>query len=50
MDLDELLALLEPQNSIDPVSYQYFHQLFDKRTIIFNQDVSENLIETVFFH
>lgn len=48
MDLDELLALLEPQNSIDPVSYQYFHQLFDKRTIIFNQDVSENLIETVF--
>lgn len=48
MDLDELLALLEPQNSIDPVSYQYFHQLFDKRTIVFNQDVSENLIETVF--
>ena len=48
MDLEELLALLEPQNSIDPVSYQYFHQLFDKRTIIFNQDVSENLVETVF--
>ena len=48
MDLDELLSVLDPPNNIDPVSYQYFHQLFDKRTIIFNQDVSENLIETVY--
>lgn len=51
MNLEELLNnLLEQLQSsgIDPVSYQYFHQLFDKRTIIFNQDVSENLIETVY--
>lgn len=48
MDLDELLALLEPTNGIDPVSYQYFHQLLERRTIVFNRDVSENLIETVY--
>lgn len=48
MDLDELLSVLESPSNIDPVSYQYFHQLFDKRTIVFNQDVSENLIETVY--
>ena len=51
MNLEELLNnLLEQLQSsgIDPVSDQYFHQLFDKRTIIFNQDVSENLIETVY--
>ena len=34
--------------NLNPSNYQYFHQLFDKRTIIFNQDVSENLIETVY--
>ena len=48
MDLDELLELLTPTNQIDPVSYQYFHQLFDKRTIVFNQAITENIIETVY--
>lgn len=48
MDLDELLELLTPANQIDPVSYQYFHQLFDKRTIVFNSAITENIIETVY--
>ena len=48
MDLEELLEILNPTNSIDPVSYQYFHQLLNKRTVVFNTDVTENLVETVY--
>ena len=48
MNLDELLEILEPCSSIDPVTYQYFHQLLNNRTIVFNKDVEENLIETVY--
>ena len=46
MDL-EVLAIPE-KFGFDPVDYQYFHQLFQNRTIIFNQEVAENLIETVY--
>jgi len=43
----EFLTLPE-QVGFDPVSYQYFNQLLNHRTIIFNQEVEENLIETVY--
>lgn len=48
MDLDDLLNVLEPTGSINPVNYQYFHNLLERRTIIFNQDVQEDLVETVY--
>jgi len=32
--LDFLSALTE--TGLNPVDYQYFHQLFDNRTVIFN--------------
>ena len=48
IELDELLELLQTYTGISPVDYQYFHQLLNKRTIIFNQEVQENLIETVY--
>lgn len=44
--LEDLTALLNVQ-SIDPASYQYFTQLLENRTIIFNQEVDENIIERV---
>ena len=32
----EFLALPEKYSNVDIVSYQYFHQLLEKRTIVFN--------------
>ena len=33
---------------MSPETYQYFHQLFDNRTIIFNQEVEESLVECAY--
>lgn len=46
-DLDFLKIPLEI-SGLDPVNYHYFDQLINKRTILFNGEVSEDLIETVF--
>lgn len=46
MDLDFLS--IPDKFGMDPVDYQYFKQLLQNRTIIFNQEVEENLIETVY--
>lgn len=40
LNLDELLA-----TGIDPSLYQYYENLLNKRTIIFNQDIDETAIE-----
>ena len=42
-ELDFLNALAG--TDICPETYQYFHQLFDKRTIVFNGAVDESIIE-----
>lgn len=44
--LDDLVALLDTQ-SIDPATYQYFDKLMNQRTIIFNQEVDERIVERV---
>lgn len=44
--LEELVALLDTQ-SIDPATYQYFTKLLNERTIIFNQEVDEKIVERV---
>lgn len=44
--LEDLTSLLDIQ-SIDPASYQYFTQLLNNRTIIFNQEVDERIFERV---
>lgn len=46
MELD-FLALPE-HVGLDPKTYQYFHQLLNNRTIILNEELSEDLIETVY--
>ena len=46
MDFD--FPLLLDQVGFDPVLYQYFKQLLNNRTIIFNKEVAEDIIETVY--
>lgn len=43
---DAILALVE-DSGLDPVRYQYFHQLNDNRTIVFNTSVDESIVENV---
>ena len=48
MELDLDFLTLPQLAGFDPVNYQYFNQLLNKRTVIFNQEVDENIIETVY--
>lgn len=43
---DGFLALVE-DSGLDPIRYQYFHQLHDNRTIVFNTSVDESIVENV---
>lgn len=47
MDLEELFGEVE-KFGFDPITYQYFHQLFDKRTIVLNDYVSDETVEKVY--
>ena len=47
MDLDELFNAMQTYG-FDPTMYQYFNQLINHRTVIFNCDVQEDIIEKVF--
>lgn len=46
-DIDFLKIPLE-LSSLDPVTYQYFNQLLNHRTVVFNGEVSEDLVESVY--
>ncbi len=51
MDLEELLtSIYEKLNAVElsPTMYQYYHQLFNKRTIVLNDDVNEHIVEAVY--
>ena len=47
MDIEELFGDVE-KYGFDATTYQYFHQLFDNRTVLFNDDVHEDVVEKVF--
>lgn len=47
MDLDEIFTL-STSNGWDPVDYQYFNQLLNHRTVIFNTEVTEDIVERVY--
>lgn len=42
-DLNMLLS-----NGYDPVIYQYYNQLFNYRTVVFNKEIMEDVVETVY--
>lgn len=44
----EFLAIPEKYSSVDIIEYQYFHQLLENRTIIFNSEISEDIVETLY--
>lgn len=47
--MEDLSFLFSPDPAgMDPITYQYFNQLLNHRTVIFNRDVDESLIETVY--
>lgn len=48
MALDFDVLMVPKELGLDPVDYQYFHQLLEKRTVLFNRDVDENIIESVY--
>ena len=47
MELEELLKVMSMYGT-DPAVYQYFNQLINHRTIVFNCDVQEDIIEKVY--
>lgn len=47
-DLIDLLNIIKSAVGSDAVTYQYFYQLLKKRTVIFNKDVDEDIVETVY--
>lgn len=47
MDLEELFGEVE-KYGFDPITYQYFHQLLHKRTIILNDYVCDETVEKVY--
>lgn len=47
MGLDELFSMTQ-MYGFDPVTYQYFNQLLNHRTIIFNSEIQSDIIEQVY--
>ena len=47
MDFEELFSEVE-QYGFNAMNYQYFNQLLNHRTILFNDDVDEDIIEKVY--
>ncbi len=51
MDLEELLADIWDKvhtTELSPAMYQYYNQLLNHRTILLNDDITENIIEYVY--
>lgn len=47
MDFD-ISTLLTGENMLDPITYQYFHQLIDNRTIVFNDFIGSDIVEKIY--
>ena len=47
MDIEELFGEVE-KFGFDAISYQYFNQLFNHRTVLFNDDVETDVVEKVY--
>lgn len=44
----EFLDIVKEYSELDVVNYEYFNQRFNHRTVLFNKDVDEDIIETVY--
>ena len=43
----EFLGFAETTSNLDPIMYQYFNHLLNRRTIVLNSEIDENILETV---
>ena len=43
----EFLGIVDKYSGLDAITYQYFNQLLNKRTIVLNAEIDENILETV---
>jgi len=44
----EFLDIVKEYSELDPIGYEYFNQRFNHRTILFNREVDEDIVETVY--
>jgi ATP-dependent Clp protease protease subunit len=44
----EFLAVPDKFSSVDIVNYQYFNQLLNHRTVVFNNNISEDIVESLY--
>lgn len=44
----DFLEVVRNYSDLDIVTYEYFNQLFNHRTILFNQKVDENIVEAIY--
>ncbi len=43
----EFLGFANEVSTLDPIMYQYFNQLLNKRTIVLNAEIDDSILETV---
>lgn len=43
----EFLGIVDKYSGLDAITYQYFNQLLNKRTIVLNAEIDESILETV---
>lgn len=44
----DVLSFINSISGLSPVDFQYFYQLFKKRTVILNTDIDSSIVETVY--
>lgn len=44
----DILSLINSVSGLNPVDFQYFYQLINKRTVILNNDIDNGIVETVY--
>ena len=48
MDPDFGFLISDDTSGLDPVMYQYYHQMNDNRTLILNTDIDERIVEMIY--
>jgi len=48
MDPDFNFLVQDDTSGLDPVMYQYYHQMNDNRTLILNTEIDERIVEMIY--
>ena len=44
----DFLAAVEQKSNLDPITYQYFNNYLNNRTLVYNKDVDTDIVEMIF--